>query len=193
MDDHHISRRRLARGAAWSVPVVVSAAAVPAVAASPTNPDFAVLFDGGGGANGYLNSTYVNLGVPATNSPITLQATVTVVINVVGLLATATDERTFTAGASIGDISRGKYNSATRTTTITWTIPAGTQIPKIGTGSNVPDVLFSFGGGASGAGRITNKLVVVSVSGGTVVSPQSVPVDSSIVKDVSGVSPDGIY
>lgn len=175
------------------MPVVASAAAVPAVAASPTNPDLAVLFDGGGGANGYLNATYFNLGVPAINSPMTLQATVTVVINVVGLLETATDERSFSVGSSYGTVSRGSCNSATRTTAITWTLPAGTRIPKIGTGTNVPDVLFTFGGGASGAGRITNKLVVVSVSGGTIVSPQTVPVDSTIVKDVSGVSPDGIY
>lgn len=193
MDDHHISRRSLARGAAWSVPVVVSAGAVPAVAASPTNPDLAVLFDGGGGANGFFNSTYLNLGVPAANSPLTLQATLTVVVNVVGLLATATDERSFSVASSYGSLSRGSYNSATRTTTITWTLPAGTQIPKIGTGTSVPDILFTFRDGASGAGRITNKLVVVSVSGGTIVSPQTVPVDSTIAKDVSGVSPDGIY
>lgn len=175
------------------MPVIVAVAPVPAYAASPTNPDLGVLFDGGGGSNGYLNSVYVDLGVPTTGSPVTLQAPLIITLNVVGLLAGATDERAFTVSASLGSVSRGAYNASTRTTTITWTLPAGTNLPKVSTATGVPDMLFSFQDGASSKGRITNKIVITSTTGGTIVSPGSVPLDSTVVKDVSGVSPDGIY
>ncbi|MCT1366509.1 hypothetical protein [uncultured Kocuria sp.] len=195
MEHTQLSRRDIAKGAAWSAPLVAATAAIPAYAASPTNPDLAVLFDGGGGSDGYFNSAYLNLGVPASDTPITTQAPITMVIDVVGLNPNATDERSMTFGSSFGSVSRSSYNSSTFTTTITWTIPENTQLPVAKRGSGAVNVLFTFRDGASSKGRITNKIIIRSVSGGTIVSPQTVPIDSSVVRDANqgAVSPNGIY
>ncbi|WP_460476801.1 hypothetical protein [Brachybacterium huguangmaarense] len=56
------------------------------------------------------------------------------------------------------------------------------------TSNSIPDILFSFGDGLAGGQRITNKIVVTSISGGRM---NGLPVDSSVATDVSGVSPDG--
>ncbi|WP_126855761.1 hypothetical protein [Kocuria sp. HSID16901] len=197
MEHTGLRRRSIIKGGAWSAPVIVATAAMPAQAASPTNPDLGVLFDGGGGADGYLNSVYVDLGVPATGTPMTLQAPLVMTLNVEGLLTAATDERAFTVSASLGSVSRGAYNVSTRTTTITWTLPAGTKLPKVSTASGVPDILFTFQDGESKTttGRIKNKIVITSVTGGTIVTPSSTPIDSSVVRDVNqgAASPNGIY
>ncbi|MFC0360168.1 hypothetical protein ACFFHC_10255 [Kytococcus schroeteri] len=85
-----ISRRSIAKGAAWSVPAVAVAASAPAVAASCTipadtiagqvdanftaykdtlaqvvtqcgaNPKFAIWYDGAGGSNGFLQNSTIN-------------------------------------------------------------------------------------------------------------------------------------
>ncbi|WP_143467959.1 hypothetical protein [Kocuria massiliensis] len=140
---------------------------------------------------------YVDLGVPAAGTPMTLQAPLVISLNVEGLLTAATDERAFTVSASLGSVSRGAYNVSTRTTTITWTLPAGTNLPKVSTASGVPDILFTFqdGGSKTTTGRIKNKIVITSVTGGTIVTPSSTPIDSSVVRDVNqgAVSPNGIY
>lgn len=186
----NISRRQTLAGMAWSVPVVVASATVPAYAASGI---FAVNFDGGGGANGFQNSVYLNFGT-SNGTTQTLTKPVTLTINVVGLNTNTTTQRSFTAGSSNGTIGTKTYNSATRTTTFTWTIPAGTSIPPLATGGTaLPDILFSFGDGLAGFNRITNKIVVTSVSG--ISLSQTLPIDSSVVKDKNqgAVSPDGIY
>lgn len=185
-----ISRRQTLTAAAWSAPVILASAAVPAYAASGI---FAFNFDGGGGANGYMNSTYLNFGT-SDGTTRTLSTAVVVTLNVVGLNTTVTSERSFTAGSSNGAISRQAYNSTTRITTITWTIPKGTVVPPLATGGTaLPDILFSFGDGLSGTKRITNKIVVTSITGGATTQP--LPLDSSVVKDKNqgAVSPDGIY
>lgn len=191
-----VNRRRLLQGASWAAPAVVMTAAVPAMALSQQDLNLGVMFDGGGGANGYLNSVYFNLGtVYSGDAPYTLTAPVQVTLNVVGLLNSTNDERSFTAGSDYGTLTRGAYNKTTHTTTLTWTLPAGTSIPKLSTGTNVPDILFSFRDGLTGAGRLTNKIVVTSVTGALLSVPSAAPVDSSVVKDnnKSAVSPDGIY
>lgn len=165
---------------------------VPAYAVSNESM-FGFNFDGGGGANGYLNSAYLNFGT-TTGSSYTLATPVTVTVNVVGLLTATNDERSFTVGSSNGSISRQTYNTATHTTTITWTIPAGTVVPPLATGGTaLPDILFSFRDGLTGAGRLTNKIVVTSATGARL--SQTLPLDSSVVKDKNqgAVSPDGIY
>lgn len=188
-------RRTLIKAAAWSTPVMAMATAAPAFAASPPNQQFGVVFDGGRGANGYLNSVYLNLRAATTVGQFTSTAPVYVTIDVIGLNSSATGERAFTAGSSDGSIQRSPYNATTRTTRLVWTIPAGTLFPASNTASSVPDILFSFGDGLVSGRRVTNKIVVRSISGGRIVQPMSLPVDSSVVKDfnTSTSSPDGIY
>ncbi|WP_144795279.1 hypothetical protein [Kocuria palustris] len=189
------SRRTVLTAAAWSTPVIALAAQAPAMALSPASTRLGVVFDGGGGSNGYFNSAYLNLR-SATGAPLTLAAPVTLTIDVVGLNPKANDERSMTFGSSNGTIGPRTYNRATHTTTFTWTVPAGTVVPTARRNSSNPDILFTFRDGASntaGAGRITNKIVVRSITGGTLVEPSGPPIDSSVVHDESGVSPDGIY
>lgn len=183
------SRRALLRGASWSVPTAAVAAVAPAYEASQPDVTFGVLFDGGGGANGYLTSTYLDLGVAIGPKPFTLTAPLVLTIDVVGLNPNTTTQRSFTPSSSDGTIGTRAYNTATRTTTFAWTIPAGTVVPATGTATANPDILFSFGDGLSGSERITNKIVATSISGGRM---NGLPIDSSVAKDVSGVSPDGI-
>lgn len=193
------TRRAVLRGAAWSTPGIAVSAVAPAYAASAQR--FGVLFDGGGGSNGFGQSVYLNFGAAANASAFTLPAPITVYISVVGLNTNTTTQRSFTASSSYGTLTRIGYTASTRTTTFTWTLPAGQVLPVVSTANNVPDVLFSFGDGLAGTQRITNKIVVTGVSSasggnpdaGSIVTPSKVPVDSTVVKDVSGVSPDGIY
>lgn len=167
------------------------AGAAPAMAVSK-NP-FDVQFDGGGGGNGYLNSVYLNLGVAVgAPAPSTLEKPLVITVDVVGLNPNTTRERSFSAGSSDGTVGR-TYDAATRTTTLTWTIPLGCRVPTIGSGAANPDILFSFGDGLAGGQRITNKIVVRSISGGQFAKP--LPIDSSVQGDVNqrATSPDGIY
>lgn len=190
------ARRRLLKGVTWAAPTVVAATAAPAYAASQNDIAFGVLFDGGGGSNGFQNSMYLNFGVVSGGAaPFTLKEPIVLTIDVVGLNPNTTAERSFSAGTSYGTVSRAPYSTTTRTTTITWTLPAGMTIPALSTASNVPDALFSFRDGLAGTQRISNKVVVRSISGARLTQPSSVPVDSSVVKDVdrNAVSPDGIY
>ena len=189
------SRRSVIKAAAWSTPVVVVGAPAAAHAASP--PGFAVEFDGGGGSNGYLNSVYLNLGTVtgSSTSDFTLTAPLVITIAVIGLNPNTTTERSFAPSSSHGTVVRGAYVTATRTTPVTWTLPAGEVIPLLGSGTRNPDLLFSFGGGLSGGVRITNKIVITGVAGGGITSPSAPPIDSSVVRDKNqgAVSPDGIY
>ena len=70
-----VSRRQLAKGAAWTLPIITTAAAAPHAAASvvcsstcPTPPSY-----GGqaGGANGWVKSGAATLAYAATNTPAT--------------------------------------------------------------------------------------------------------------------------
>lgn len=189
-----MSRRRLVTAAAWAAPVIAVSSSAPAYAAS--GAVFGVNFDGGGGANGFVNSVYLNLGVAQGYlAPFTLRQPLVIIVDVVGLNPDATNERSFTAGSSYGTLQRGNYNPDTRTTTFVWTLPAGERIPGAGTTTNVPDILFSFRDGFTFRGRITNKIVVRGVTGGAITQPTGLPVDSSVVRDINGraASPDGIY
>lgn len=172
--------------------MVALAAQAPAMAASPPNQQFGVVFDGGGGANGYLNSAYLNLR-STTGSPVTLTAPVTLTIDVAGLNPTNSRERSFTAGSSNGSISR-TYDSSTRITTILWTLPVGTVVPTTYANGANPDILFTFNDGGL-SNRITNKIVVRAIAGGRITQLKALPIDSSVVKDYDkgAVSPDGIY
>ncbi|WP_346846234.1 hypothetical protein [uncultured Rothia sp.] len=187
-----ISRRQTLAGATWSAPIILASSAIPAYAVS-NEARFGFNFDGGGGANGYQNSVYLNFGT-TDGSTYTLQKPVVVTVNVVGLNTNTTTQRSFTSGSSNGTIGTKTYTAATRTTSFTWIIPAGTQIPPLATGGTaLPDILFSFGDGLAGGQRITNKIVVMSAQNARV--SQSLPLDSSIAKDINkgAVSPDGIY
>lgn len=193
-----ISRRRVLHSAAWSAPVVALAAAAPAQAASPPSSTFAIEFDGGGGINGFLNSAYLNLMTLPSVEEITLEAPLTITVDVIGLSKLARDERDFTAGSSGNRIQRAAYNPDTYTTRLQWMIPAGTRVTNRSQSSRNPQILFSFRDGASktdGADRITNKIVVRSITGGRIVAPGPLPLDSSVVKDVrtDKRSGDGIY
>lgn len=187
------TRRQTLVGAAWSAPIVLASATVPAYAASNEGP-YGFNFDGGGGTNGLLNSVYLNFGT-TNGSTQTLAKPVVVTVNVVGLNVNRSAERSFSAGSSDGTIGTRSYNSTTRITTFTWTIPAGKVIPPLTPLSNaLPDILFSFGDGLSNGQYITNKIMVMSVTGVNRLS-QPLPIDSSVVKDYdkNAVSPDGIY
>lgn len=77
-------------------------------------------------------------------------------------------------------------------------IPAGTRVTSESRSSRKPQILFTFRDGASstsGAGRITNKVVIRSIAGGRIAEPGSLPLESSVVKDYNqrATSPDGIY
>ncbi|MDV3294801.1 MAG: hypothetical protein LOY01_03155 [Brachybacterium paraconglomeratum] len=203
-------RRHLLRGANWAAPALAVSVAAPAVAASPHDIAYGINFDGGGAANGYFNSAYLNLGWATGTQPagtvLTLTEPLVLIIDVVGLNTAARDERSMEFGSSDGAIVRRTYNQATRTTTLVWTIPVGRRIPVNGTAPANPDVLFTFRDGASstsGAGRITDKIVVRSVTGCRITEalstngpiPANLPIGSSVVKDYDrrAVSPDGIY
>lgn len=79
-------------------------------------------------------------------------------------------------------------------------MPAGTVLPIISTADTAPDILFSVGDGLDGSQRITNTIAITGVSSATsgnpdarsIVMPSRVPVGSTTVTDVSGVSADGI-
>ncbi|WP_369067134.1 hypothetical protein [Kocuria carniphila] len=187
-------RRTLLKAAAWTTPVIVAASAAPAYAASPPNQQFGVVFDGGSGANGFYNTTYLNLRAAATVGEFRSTAPIYVTVDVIGLNTNATRERSFSAGSSDGSIERSSYDAATRTTRLVWTIPAGTLFPAANTAATVPDIYFIFNDGGL-SNRITNKNVVRSISGGRIVQPTSLPIDSSVVKDFNSgnASPDGIY
>jgi hypothetical protein len=164
----------------------------PALAVSRL-PRLGIVFDGGGGANGLLNSAYLNLR-STTGEAITLSSPVTMTVTVVGRNSNVTAERSMTFGSSNGSISKRTYNATMRTTTFTWTVPAGTVVPTTFAKASNPDILFSFGDGLATGGRITNKIVVNDITGG-IIDPQTMPVDSSVVKDYDrgAASPDGIY
>lgn len=201
------SRRHLLRGASWAAPALAVSVAAPAVAASPHDVAYGINFDGGGGANGWFNSMYLNLGTVTGTSPVTLTSPLTVTIDVIGLNSAAREERSMTFGSSHGAVTKQPYNPDTRTTTVTWTIPAGARVPVNGTDPANPDLLFTFRDGASKDGRITNKVVIRSITGGRLTEvlhkdgsmigsvPANLPIDSSVVKDYDrrAVSPDGIY
>lgn len=190
-----ITRRRLGKAAMWSVPTIAAAGFVPAYAATPDSPTFGIQFDGGTWPNGAAKLAYLNFGVaPGAPAPYTSASTITVTFDIVGLnLTSGAPERFMVITSSHGDITRSPYDSATRTTTISWAIPAGTEFPTVSTSLRVPDVSLAFGEGASLKGRVTNKIVVRSVFGAVVSSPGPLPLDSTIVKDLSGPSDDGIY
>lgn len=170
------------------------ASAAPAMAATPPTQRFGVAFDGGGGANGLLNSMYMNL-YSTTGQSITLTEPVTLTVDVVGLTGSGTAERSFTGDSSNGSVVRSSYNRATRTTRFTWTLPRGTVVPTTKVATANPDILFSFGDGGDSGGRITNKVVVRTIAGGRITAPSGLPLDSTVVKDYDqkAASPDGIY
>lgn len=189
-----VDRRRLVAAATWAAPAVMVGTAAPAYAAS--TPPLGINFDGGTGANGLYNVMYFNLGVASGYPvPFTLTRDVVITLDVVGLLTNARGERNFSATSSDGRIQRSSYDSTTRTTTITWTVPAGSVLPVEGTATANRDILFTFQDGGTVYGRITNKVVVRSITGAAIASPSSVPIDSSVVGDINGsrVSADGIY
>lgn len=190
------SRRTALQAVAWGVPTIAVAGQAPAMAVSPNSQRVGILFDGGGGSNGWVNTVYVNLMAP-DGQAYTTTAPMTFIIDVVGLNEKAQDERSFDLNARQGtSVQRGSYNPATRTTRLTWTVPAGSRVTPEQLGGAKTNLAIEFLDGASstrGAGRITNKVVVRSVTGGVIVSPTSPPIDSSIVRDVRGISPDGIY
>lgn len=191
----HASRRTVLKAAAWTTPVVAFAAQAPAVAASPANQIFGILFDGGSNIDGRLGNSYLNFGTTNSVGTITLTQPVVIRFDVVGLLAGSTAVRDFTAGASTGQLSRGAYVASTQTVPFTWTLPVGTVIPPVGPGTSVPDVLFSWRDGGQSGQLLTNKIVVRSISGGRIVSPGTLPLDSTVVKDYNqrAPSPNGIY
>lgn len=197
-------RRALLSGGAWAAPAAVLAVAAPAYAASQQDFGFGVMFDGGSNINGALGNSYLNLGVAQNQpAPYVLTEPLTLTFDVVGLNPNAKAERDYSASASLGTFTRGTYNNTTKSTTFTWVLPAGQRVPALSASTGVPDVLFSWRDGASSAGRITNKIVVTSISGGIITQVNSTvsstaiptPVDSSIVKDnnTRASSPDGIY
>lgn len=188
----HTTRRHVLQAAAWATPTIAVAAAAPAMAATPENQRFAVEFaNDGGGINGRVMISYLNLGMIPSIGRTTLTQPITVRFDVVGLMATATATRDFSASSSFGKLTRGSYNQATQTTPFTWTIPAGQSVNTIGLDAGVPDVLFNWRDGTHRGGLITNKIVVRSITGGMIVQPTSPPIDSSVVGDRRGG--DGIY
>ncbi|EYT49542.1 hypothetical protein [Brachybacterium muris] len=187
------NRRALLRGIGWATPTAVVSTVVPAYAMSQHDVRFDVNFDGGSGANGFYNTTYLNLGIaPGGTAPFVLTQDLVISVEVVGLNPDSSRERSFSAGSSDGTIVRGTYNPATRTIPLTWTIRAGRSIPRAGIATSNPDIYFIFNDGGL-SNRITNKIVITSITGGS--TSRALPIDSSVIKDYrsGNVSPDGIY
>ena len=55
------SRRSILHAAAWAAPTIAIASMAPAMAVSAHDQKVEILFEGGGGINGWANTVYVNL------------------------------------------------------------------------------------------------------------------------------------
>jgi len=199
------SRRRFITTTAWTVPALVVVTATPALAMSARG--ISVLFNQPvAGSDGYLQQSYLNLGMQPGTSAYTLPASMTVYFQVVGLNTRTVDERSFTASSSDGTVRKLAYDPTIRTTRFSWVIPAGTRIPSLSTtnpgDSAYPDVAFYWRDGLTSNGRITSKVVVTGISGPTSslpltgygnrqAGPASAPIDSAVVGDLS--TGNGIY
>lgn len=192
------SRRKVLAAVAWSTPVIAFATAAPAMAASPPDQVFGISFDGGAGGNGAFNTTYVIL-YSARGGTVTLTAPLRITVDIVGLNPAAQDERSSsdTLTTAFGSVTRLPYDPATRTTRLLWDVRVGTAVTAAKQGSDAVSLYIRFLDGSSAtpdAGRITNKIVVTGITGGSITQPNKLPVDSSVIGDVRNtISPDGIY
>lgn len=182
---HNISRRSLAKGAAWAAPAVAATTAIPAYAASLTCPtetieaidtaftsfkqtypcsdyDLELNIYSMGNFNGFVSETYLNVknnsscdAVFTATNPLVLK------IEVVDLNDTncSTTGRSITrAVTSWGNVQNQGYDAATKTRTYIWTF-VGT-IPTEANGDNEADMVIAFGDGICGLQRITSKIVI---------------------------------
>lgn len=126
------SRRRFITATAWTAPALVVVTATPTLAMSTRG--FSVLFNQAlAGSDGFVQQSYLNLGMQPGTSAFTLPASMTVYFQVVGLNTRTVDERSFTASSSDGTVTKLAYDPTTRTTRFSWVIPAGTRIPSLST------------------------------------------------------------
>lgn len=123
-----VGRRSIAKGVAWSVPVLAVGAAVPAFAASPQNQDVLVTSTCGG----IFGDPHFT--IKAVGAPIGVGSTFT-------LTSTAIANVSLTAGAGL---SVGVLSGGTRTITVTTAIPAGASRRVNVTGALSVFVLATF-------------------------------------------------
>ena len=199
------SRRRFITTTAWTAPALVVVTATPALAMNTRG--ISVLFNQlGAGSAGYVQQSYLNLGMQRGTSAYTLPAPMTVSFQVVGLNTRTLDECSLGVDTSNGTVKRLGYDPVTRTKRFSWVNPAGTVIRTLSTSNPgdtaYPDVAFYWRDGLTSTGRITNKVVVTGISGPTSslpltgygnrqAGPASAPIDSAVVGDLS--TGNGIY
>ncbi len=141
MADAALTRRSLARGAAWSVPVIAVAAAVPAFAASPCVTTFSYMLDWGNNAK----TTYV--------APIGTGATK---VGTASALAP-----TGSAAAPVGVTFTSTYvtnNSTDRRASDNLTVPSTTNIG--GLGANVQGLLVAHASTSSSRDGFRQQVVI---------------------------------
>ena len=141
MTDAALTRRSLARGAAWSVPVIAVAAAVPAFAASPCVTTFSYMLDWGNNAK----TTYV--------APIGTGATK---VGTASALAP-----TGSAAAPVGVTFTSTYvtnNSTDRRASDNLTVPSTTNIG--GLGANVQGLLVAHASTSSSRDGFRQQVVI---------------------------------
>lgn len=127
LDHSPISRRTVAKGAAWSVPAVAVAASAPALAASTTVAhDLSTSVPGGGNR---ISGTQLDLA--ATNFINTGSETVEGITVVFEVDNGQTIEDITTFGQQIEDIAEGATISGEGTDTVTLTLAPGTGLGQV--------------------------------------------------------------
>ncbi|MGV3103371.1 hypothetical protein [Rothia sp. 32237D007AR] len=187
---HNVSRRTLAKGAAWAAPAVVATTAIPAYAASPTacstatikaidtafaefkqtypcaNYDMELNIYSMGDFNGFVAETYVNVkNNSACEAVFTATNPLVMKIELVDLNDTncsSTGRSVTSTATSWGNVQDRGYNAATKTRTYIWTFVG--VIPASGSGDNEADFRIGIGDGICGFGRITSKIVLTPLA-----------------------------
>lgn len=196
---HNISRRTLAKGAAWAAPAVVATTAIPAYAASPdvcSTANLAVIdaafadfqtrnlamelniFQPLAAFNGTATDVYVNF-KNIGDTDVTYTALNPLIINL-DLVQTTPQERKRNmtrATTSWGEVLDLGYNAATKTHSYQWVF-IGT-IPANAGGNSEADMVFGVGDGlVAFQGRINSKMMITPVE-----LKAPAPLLSSIVPD----------
>lgn len=121
---HPTSRRTVAKGAAWSAPVVMLTAAAPAMAASQGVLDVRFYNETGCVGTSGCGDVYMNVNVQNnTTTPVTLASSLvfTVALN-------RKDRNHVAPTTSYGTITCNTAETLTSCDSFTWTIPTGTVI-----------------------------------------------------------------
>lgn len=127
IDQTHVSRRTIAKGAAWSVPAVAVAAAAPSLAASTTAPhDLSTSVPGGG-----TRTSDLNLNLAATNFINTGSETVQGLTVTFQVDSGQTIEAIQIFGNDIKNLAVGSTTSGYGTDTVVLTLAPGSELGQV--------------------------------------------------------------